>query len=364
MNTLPDHFYELLHHIEPDADRIELAKEYPSKVRNFLKSSEILHTEDPFSRLAGSYARGTAISNIKDVDILLFVSQDYKEKVSSGAEQVLRDLYSVLRKLPDALEIEGHLDPEAVALRKQRRSINVHLEGIGCYFDLDIVPVTAPNGVDDVLYIPDRDWSKWVETQPLGYSLALSKLNRENGGKVVRLIKLFKHWRDVQMNILRPKSYWLECLIYNLVSKMVIKTDGKSYAELSYDILNAINIEFTPYLNTKDKVPPISDPMLKNNVAWNWERSAFETFMRRVEESLKWASRALEEEQEQAINLWKKVFGNDFFPSNLENSLSTYSRAALTGSLHTSPNGLIGITVEKNPSLPIPQHKFYGEDEN
>ncbi len=166
------------------------------------------------------------------------------------------------------------------------------------------------------------------------------------------------------MQVRRPKSYWLECLVYILISEGAIKIEGKSYAELAVALFDAVNNEFTPYFNSDGKVSPIADPMLKNNVAWNWERPAFETFMRRIRESLKLANRALYEEEEQAINLWQKVFGNDFFPSTLENSLAAFSKAALIGGLRTTSNGLIGINTEKTTSWSIPQHKFYGEDED
>ena len=55
-------------------------------------------------------------------------------------------------------------------------------------------------------------------TDPLGYADCLSELNQAHGGKVVPLVKLLKHWRDVQMERRRPKSYWLECMIYHRFS--------------------------------------------------------------------------------------------------------------------------------------------------
>jgi hypothetical protein len=90
----------------------------------------------------------------------------------------------------------------------------------------------------------------------------------------------------------RPKSYWLECLVVHQIGKKV-KVDGKSYAELFADMLDAIYDKFSCILNDTDKVPEIADPMLGHNVAFNWERSHFETFMLRVDESRKWARHSL-----------------------------------------------------------------------
>ena len=56
--------------------------------------------------------------------------------------------------------------------------------------------------------------------------------------------------------------------------------------------------------------------MLGHNVAFNWERAAFETFMARLDESVGWAERALtktKDEIDEAVALWQKVFGDKYF---------------------------------------------------
>jgi hypothetical protein len=73
-----------------------------------------------------------------------------------------------------------------------------------------VVPAVAPDGIDDVLLVPDREWERWVPSHPLGYGAHLSDVNSEHETKVVPLVKLMKYWRDVHMVNRRPKSYWLE----------------------------------------------------------------------------------------------------------------------------------------------------------
>jgi tRNA nucleotidyltransferase (CCA-adding enzyme) len=101
MHTLPNHFSDLRSNIEPDEDRRELAKKLPSHIRDFLKNSDVIVTIDPHSRLAGSYARHTAINHIKDVDILLIVDSSYKSEAT--IEEVLGKVFTALGKLPDYL---------------------------------------------------------------------------------------------------------------------------------------------------------------------------------------------------------------------------------------------------------------------
>ena len=235
MLSLSDHFDVLLQRIEPDGERAECARDIPALVRDYLQQHEDVETVEPHSRLAGSYARCTAIKDIKDVDLLLTLHRSYRKK---EPEEVLEQVFSALGGLPEALGSSS----KPVIRRRQRRSINVHVDEHD--FDLDIVPAIVERGIDKPLTIPDRDWSRWVETHPLGYADKLSELNGEHQDKVVPLIKLVKHWRDVQMCYRRPKSYWLECLVYHLIDDGKITTKRRSYAELVQLVLAFIAQDF------------------------------------------------------------------------------------------------------------------------
>ncbi len=354
MLSFSDHFDILRQRIEPDEARAQSARDIPALVREYLHQHEDLKTVSPHSRLAGSYARCTALKDIKDVDTLLILDKSY---YSRDPGEVLEEVFSVLGGLPEALGSSG----KPVIRRRQRRSINVHVDEHD--FDLDIVPAVAIQGIDKPLAIPDRDWSRWVDTHPLGYADKLSELNGKHQDKVVPLIKLFKHWRDVQMCYRRPKSYWLECLIYHQINDGKVTTKGRSSAELFQLVLASIVQDFRQDLEKAGKVPEIPDPMLGNNVAHNWERAAFETFMRRVDESLGWAERAIaEDDVEQVVALWQKVFGEEWFPSEVEAQKAIRLRdAALAGNLFVTSNGRVTIGRPERQSVQVPPQRFYGE---
>lgn len=357
MLTLPDHFRELLAAIEPDPDRLELAQRIPADVRDFLKGCDHVQTTDPHTRLAGSYARHTAINNIKDVDILLIVNSDYYNR---PVEVVLDAVSSALYGLPKKLGYTG----EVTTRRRQRRSVNVSFKEAGV--SLDIVPAVARNGMSKPLEIPDREWTKWVKTHPLGYGDALSRINQQYGGKVVPLIKLLKQWRDAHMSYRRPKSYWLESLVFNLVSTKTVTTDGKAYSDLFRDVLGAIYANFSTCLNGTKSVPEIPDPMLGHNVAHNWERADFEAFMERIHQSYNWAQRALmpSVSEEDAVRLWKNVFGDEKFPSSVADIKGReLRRALLVGTVHTTPLGKVFTEKPHEAAIKAPPQRFYGDTE-
>jgi hypothetical protein len=226
------------------------------------------------------------------------------------------------------------------------------------------VPALILDSIDKVLLVPDREWGKWVDSHPLGYGKALSELNIANVKKVVPLVKIFKHWRAFQMQRNHPKSYWLECLVYRHVDRGWMTTDGKSYAELFTDLLRSIYERFQDKLG-EGGVPKIPDPMLGNNVAFNWERSAFESFMRRLEESIGWTERALVKNREQldeAIELWQKVFGEEYFTDSL--TLRKRQKAAWLGSGGwVSSSGAVSVDKPKHEKgVKPPKHRFYGDE--
>src|SRR5437588_237242 len=115
MLTLPDHFCTLLTRIEPEEKRADVARDIPAQVRGFLQDHEEIITIPPHSRLAGSYARYTALKAIKDVDIILLLDALYRQR---EPEEVLNTVFQVLWDLSDALGDKG----KPVVRRHQRRS--------------------------------------------------------------------------------------------------------------------------------------------------------------------------------------------------------------------------------------------------
>jgi hypothetical protein len=349
--ALTSYFGELLKNIEPPQNRQYAAVEVSERVREFLKNHEDFPTSDPYSRLSGSYRRHTAVGDIKDVDIIVKVDASLEE--SPGL--VIRNLKNTLNSLPDALGLKGHSE-----IKQSRRSVHVYFEDKD--FHLDVVPAIVPKEIDQKLYVPDKSWGKWIESNPIGYCRHLSELNDKYNGKVVPLIKLVKHFRDYNMKIMKPKSYWLESLVVYHVKSGSIDM-SQPIAEIFRDLMSAIYNKFAPLLGRDDEATPhIPDPMLGNDISWNWDRTHFETFMNRVKEAKEVAAKALETgNQEEAIKLWQSVFGDEKFPKAVSKTSSKLSDFA-PGVAFVGSSGLINPrpspsvrTVRSQPTT------FYGD---
>ncbi len=365
MLSLREHFVQLQTNIQPKENRAALARDLPDNLRDYLQGTDKIATVSPHSRLSGSYARNTAIKTIKDVDILLFVEPDCKTEKDSAAI-IIDKLVNALQGLPRALEDgNGYVDAE-LALKRQRRSVQVHVTVAGQDFSMDVVPAIAEDGLGKALLVPDRHLSKWISSDPLGYNQSLSNLNKECYGKIVPLDKMFKHWRDAQMKRRRPKSYWLECMVHQYANEDQLATKDASYGELFFSLLKAVLEDLGDAWRSDGSVPTIVDPMLKNNVAGSWTRDEFDAFMRRIEESRRIADRALStDDEQQAIKLWQRLFNDDdgveYFPSTIEETLA----AALSGgALFVASSGRVlshPSSIEK--SWGSPPHQNYGDND-
>jgi hypothetical protein len=363
MYSLTAHFVKFMSNIQPGGNRAELAMEIPDKLREYLRDTDKIKTVSPHTRLSGSYARYTAIKEIKDVDILLFISKDHKDGEES-VKKAINELINALKGFPEYLKDETGKVEADLALRRQRRSVQVHLTLAEQKFDVDVVPSINDDGIEEPLLVPDRDLSKWVRSHPLGYGSYLSGVNKDNFNKIIPLIKIFKHWRDIQMKRKRPKSYWLECLVCKYADAEQLDVNDSSWGELFLSLLLAIYNDLCDIWKNNTGVPVIEDPMLGNNVAKSWTRDEFEYFIRRIEESKRWAEKALNEEDEKkAIEIWQKLFNDDedkeYFPCVVDEN---FAKALSAGSLYISSSGKVlsnPSRVEK--SWPAPSHRNYGD---
>ena len=333
---LRTYFDELLKNVRPPQHRIEAAQELPPLVREYIKQSKEFPTVYPHTRLTGSYPQKMGAGDVKDVDTLVHVPGD-PEKNEPEAKQLILDLKNLLDGLPEYLEDEGYAE---IDIERARRSIHVYFKNKD--FHLDFVPCIAPDGFEEVIYVPDRGFNEWIASHPIGYINLLNELQKEHDGKVKPLGILLKHFRNYQMKTRKPKSYWLGALLVYHIQSGNLDT-SQDLGVLFHDLLDAIYCQYDHLLwISSDATPNIPDPMLGHNVSWNWDRSHFETFMRRIDDGRRWATKALEtDNREKAIAYWQKIFGEEYFPSEVETAASTLASAGFPGKSYVNSTGLI-----------------------
>ncbi len=361
MYTLGAYFQVLLKLIQPPDERISLAQELPPKVRDFLKDHDDFLTLDPHTRLVGSYAQQVPVGDVKDVDFLVRVDGNPDEN-EPEAKKLIRDLKNTLDELPEALGYVGNAAIDDIEIERARRSVHVYFNNQD--FHIDVVPCIAPNGFDEMLYVPDRGLNQWIPSHPLGYIKLLKDLDEKYGGKVRPLIKLLKHFRNNQMVYCRPKSYWLGALVVYHVQMDNGLDMSKSLAELFHDLCDAVYQQYDHLLYLSDTATPnLPDPMLGHNISWNWDRSHFETFMKRLDEARTWSSKALDaDDKEKAIELWQRIFGEEYFKTDINEVASLMAKSVLPGQASVTSAGILtsGVTNSRNYT-PVLRTTFHGK---
>lgn len=359
MFTLGTHFEEMLRKIQPPQDRLAAARDLPPLVREYLAKEQDFPTVPPHTMLVGSYAQDTCVGDVKDVDFLVQVDGD-PDANEPDARKLLRDLGSTLDRLPAALGYEGWTQIE---IERARRSVHVYFSDRD--FHMDVVPCIAPDGFSNKLYVPDRSFDKWIPSHPVGYVELLDDLNKANGGKVKRLIRLTKQFRNQHMQNRRPKSYWLGALVVHHIRGGSGLDLSEPLAVVFRDLLDAVYSQFDHLLHTSDTATPhIEDPMLGHDISWNWERSHFETFMRRIDEGRHWAGRALEtDDRAEAIQLWQRVFGKEAFPTDVTEAAKRAAEMAYPGRSFVTGSGLVlPDRSASEKSIPTQATTFHGQE--
>ncbi len=130
-------------------------------------------------RLGGSVSRGTAIRPLKDVDLLLVLSD--------------RKVPALLSQNPATLmkRLEAELAAVVkVPVRTQNRSLSLVWQGI----PFDLVPC-AMDGAPDVLRLPDLGRSRWLRTSPDQHAKLSQEADQKAGQMLLPIVRGVKAWR-------------------------------------------------------------------------------------------------------------------------------------------------------------------------
>ena len=297
MTLVSEAFKLYLQRITPPPTQLEAARRSNNALRSWLRNDEYFGGLLETTFLNGSYARGTVIRPIKDVDIIVVVDSGWREAIPNDVMESLR------RKL--AQRYPGR------RTRRLRRAINVSLSDI----NLDVLLAVAPSGLNAPLQIPDRNDDEWIETHPRLQQQLIRELGRKTNGNYTALVRLVKQWAAARVaRDHLPGSFTLECLAYHcMVSDPDLFKGPLDDAFLA--LLEAI-IGFDLGINGwgwRDD-PTVRNPALPElNVADRWTAASAELFLEKAGLAArrgKAAGRARSDKT--CLDKWDEVFGGGF----------------------------------------------------
>lgn len=197
--------------VEPTATQ----KKAASASHNYLR--ELMDTGGIGNRifssyLSGSYARGTAVNPLGDVDIIFLIDDS---KWASGLLAMRPKPSVVLRSF--AAAVRYRYDQSSAFT--QRRSIRLELSHI----DIDCVPAIEIPG-SDYIWVGDRRDDAWIRSSPKLHHAELTKANLLCDGWVVPAIKLLKTWNKSLPSTAQVRSFVIETIAITVLTAAPQKT--------------------------------------------------------------------------------------------------------------------------------------------
>ena len=270
----------------------------------------------------GSYERDTMIRPLDDVDIFAVLNRD--EWTDDYGN--LPKPQAVLNKIKNKLNsISDYKDK----VTQDRPCVTVTLKAI----NFDVLP-SFEESFGGYL-IPNYDLESWTYSYPEQLTNNLNDSHRNNDYKLKDVIKAVKYW--------------------NRENKKLIPSFQIEETMISYFNINKIT-------NYEEAIR-----LWFNNSEYYLEKNKFKTNnqyddaikkIKSVRDKLNKAKEHIDnKENDEAIQIWKDVFGKEFRLSDVEEA-KAFSKQLSEGSLKAASTGAISSTVGRN----IPASKgFYGD---
>lgn len=240
------------------------------------------------SFLTGSYVRSTMIAPLAEADIDIFIVLDPKYYEVDGQA-------SLLDKTKRALLKTYTKSPK---ISRNGQAVTITFTN----FIVDVVPAFYRNGGG--YFIPNSVQNIWIATDPKTHVDIMSKNNISHGGDLVPIIKMIKGWnRNISYSFV---SFRLELLAISIFENVTI-SDYSSGMRYFFD-KGREKIKY----KAKDPVPYGGEISGLRNIATQDEAvSRFETAYNRAIKAEQYANIG---KTEDAVNEWRKIFGN-YFPA-------------------------------------------------
>ena len=271
--------------------------------------------------LSGSLAKGTALRDINDIDVALYVKCEQPEDMKKFIEWLVDEMR----------ELYPNMEPSQI--KSQEFSINISYRGSG--LDVDVVPILYQGDAIDDGTDKDDEWDgllcsqdsgKWLKTnipRHIAFIQARKERNPTHFRQIVRLVKYWVAQRKTENNNFKFKSLMVELIVAHMADKRIMKMNDYIEAMVQFfkfieqgglDNIIAFN-DYYDFVETAHAAPiRVFDPAnSKNNVASACRQSDRDMIIHKcgaAADAIAGADCA--PNKEKANEYWRKVFGPSF----------------------------------------------------
>lgn len=316
---LNHYFKDFLTNISLTEHQISRIKTTHETLRNRLNDDEKLSERITDTFLQGSYKRYTAISpkngEKSDVDVVVVLKLDKDEIEPNEIFDLFEDFLD--EHYGDKYEFNN-------------KSIRITLSDV----DIDLV-ITVPHNSSDnfdedlfnkslkefkdedidsdniekgYLYLPNVGENEWIKINPPAQIINTTSKNKDSNGWYIKVVKSIKWWQRLNYPDLSIKSYPFERFIFECCPDDITCVADGVY--LTFE--NMVKYNQKPYLN---------DFALETDVFENISDMEYDEFHSKVYDAAIISKQArFEEDADESIRLWKKLFGSKFDDSGKDNN--------------------------------------------
>lgn len=306
-NELTGQFRSFLKNINPSPSYEKTASSEHTSIIGLLEDlSGPAADLAPVCFLQGSYKQDTAIHTINDIDIVALCGNLINPGNSTGRTWTRDEIFGTLAS---AINADGRYRGK---IRYGQHSMCIKVDlGI----KIEILPAVKKAGVSSTDFEPfriyDPDLKQWTDAYARNHQKLITEKNKRVNGLLKPMIKVFKHLRDVSpgSNEQDAVSFHIECLLYcvpdSLFTSSVADTIEKVLTCVAnFSSVQAINSGITS---------PCGEKALFSNT--EWQITSYDRFNKLVTQ---WSNKAKAANgtynSDAAINLWKQLLGDDYFP--------------------------------------------------
>ena len=309
-HVLTDNFRYFFTRINPSATITSRAASEYNSIKRVLENHPTLGSDlNAHCYVQGSYGWETAIHDINDVDVILFLEGLHFPPTSAGGPGTGWDRNRIFKTVISALQGDLRYLHKLMPVKPDSMCVKVDL-GI----KVEILPVVrnSANVVTDrepfYLWRPERNqWELGYATTHRGY---LSAKNLATDGNFIPMIKVVKHLRT--RGGLDSVSFHIESLLFRIDNQQFLGRPVE-YIPRVLSFIAGIGAE-------ADYRQKIMTPCCDRDIftASEWTFSAWNAFHKAL---TSWAIlaqiAASQGNREEAIRSWKLLLGDDYFPRSV-----------------------------------------------
>ena len=289
------------------------AKKYREQVNRLREKLEKFIKENPDFQLrkmllSGSLAKRTALKNINDADVAVYVT--------SAPDDVGELTKWLAGKLRTAFP---NFNPEQVVV--QNYSVKVEFRGTG--LDVDVVPVYAEDENDWGQLVSQEDGTKLRTNITLHQEFISSRRKNLHYAQVVRLLKWWVKTRKEENSDFKFKSFMIELVLAKLYDEKKLP-DTQDFPEIMlgfFDYIVRTDFSEIIYFTDYTEEPKKSDSPIRVFDPVNQQNNVGEKYSIEGKNSIIYAAAnagdAIEAAlkaptKELTVRYWRKIFGPSF----------------------------------------------------